>query len=225
MKPEGVLAWLREQASEESRIGMKRYGIPNDNALGVPMGVLKRWAKGHGADHDLALELWSEGLYETRTVAVLVDEPELVTSSQMDAWADDFDSWAICDTACFHLFDRTAERWAKVAAWAESEREFVKRAAFALVWALSVHDKKATDARFVSALDLVRDAAGDDRTYVKKGVDMALRSIGKRNASLHAAAIEVARELSEDGSPSRSWIGRRALRELSSEKVRARLPG
>ena len=141
----------------------------------------------------------------------------------MDAWAHDFDSWAICDTTCFHLFDRTAHAWKKVPEWAASGEEFVRRAGYALVWALSVHDKSAPDDRFVEALGIIEAAEPDPRPLVKKAVDMALRATGKRNARLHAEAVAVASRLAEAGDADRSWIGRHALRELESEKVRARL--
>jgi len=219
---EEVVAWLESRASEETRAGMVRYAVPTENALGVSVSAMRDFAKRHGRDHALALDLWPTGIYEARTLAVFLDEPDLVTPEQMDRWARDFDSWAICDTACFHLFDRTADRWEKVGAWAPAEPEFVRRAAFALLWALSVHDRKADDERFLAALELIRAHEPDDRAYVKKGIDMALRAVGKRNARLNEAAVRVARALAKDADPSRAWIGRHALREIDTDKVRAR---
>jgi 3-methyladenine DNA glycosylase AlkD len=187
------------------------------------MGAMKTFAKGVGKDHELALDLWKTGSYEARTVAVHVADPAELTRAQMDVWVGDMDNWAICDTACVHLFDRTPFAWNAQPDWAASPGEFVRRAAFALVWALSVHDKTASDARFKGALRLIDEAASDDRTYVKKAVDMALRAIGKRNLTLNDAARATARDLASSEDRTRAWIGRHALRELESEKVRSRL--
>src|SRR5262245_40358025 len=128
MESEEVLAWLRAKGSAEERARMSRVGIPNENAYGVPMGVLKAHARTIGRSHALAEALWAAGGYEARTLAALIDDPAQVSELQMDRWAGDFDSWAICDTTCFHLFDRTPWAWAKVEAWAGDPREFVKRA-------------------------------------------------------------------------------------------------
>jgi 3-methyladenine DNA glycosylase AlkD len=156
-------------------------------------------------------------------LAAYVDDPGAVTLTQMDRWCRDFDSWAICDTVCFHLFDRTALAWTKVTKWAKREPEFEKRAAFALLWGLTVHDKRAGDAPFLQALALIRRAADDDRHFVKKAVNMALRATGKRSAALNRAALELARELADAGSPDARWVGKDALRELSSAAVQRRL--
>jgi len=220
---DSVLAWLRENASEEARAGMQRYAIPNDRAFGLAMRDMKKYAKEIGKDHDLALTLWESGWYEARTVAVFIAEPSAMTSAQMDAWAADFDNWAICDTACFHLFDRTRHAWGKVPKWARARSEFKKRAAFALLWGLSFHDKEADDERFVEALAWIEQGAQDDRLYVKKSVDMALRAIGKRSRTLNTVARNVAARLAADPARAPSWVGRHALRELESVRVQERL--
>lgn len=220
---DSVLAWLRENGSEEAREGMLRYAIPNDRAFGLAMRDMKAYAKRVGKDHDLALALWETGWYEARTVAAFIAEPAAMTSAQMDAWAADFDNWAICDTACFHLFDRTRHAWSKVPKWARARSEFKKRAAFALLWGLSFHDKEADDERFVDALAWIEQGAQDDRDYVKKSVDMALRAIGKRNRVLNDAARDVSARLATDPARAPSWIGRHALRELESERVQGKL--
>lgn len=222
---DSVLAWLRENGSEEAREGMLRYGIPNDHAFGLAMRDMKGYAREIGKDHDLALTLWESGWYEARTVAAFIAEPSAMTSAQMDAWAADFDSWAICDTACFHLFDRTRHAWGKVPRWARARSEFKKRGAFALLWGLSGHDKEADDTRFIDALQWIEHGAQDDRLYVKKAVDMALRAIGKRNRTLNDATRKLAERLATDPARAPSWIGRHALRELESERVQARLGG
>lgn len=218
-----VLAWLEAEGTEETVEGMTRYGIPNDRAFGVPMGEMRKFAKRIGRDHALALELWASGWYEARTVAVLVADPDEITREQADAWVREMGSWAICDTACFHLFDRTDFAWDAVPDWAASDEEFVRRAGYALIWALSAHDRAAPDDRFLEALALIERGATDERNFVKKAVNMALRATGKRNAALNAAAIETARRLAESDDATAAWIGRHAQRELESDKVQARL--
>jgi 3-methyladenine DNA glycosylase AlkD len=141
----------------------------------------------------------------------------------MDRWCRDFDNWGICDTACFHLFDRTPHAWGKVAQWSDRRDEFVKRAAFALLASLTAHDKQAGDEAFVRGLALIERAVTDDRNFVKKGVNWALRCIGKRNRELNPAAVAVARRLSTSDSPAARWVGNDALRELTSEAVVRRL--
>ncbi len=145
-------------------------------------------------------------------LATMIDEPAWVTPAQMDRWCKDFDSWAICDAACFCLFDRTPHAWKMVAKWATKRDEYVRRAAFALLWSLSVHDKQATDAHFTRGLRLIERGATDDRHYVMKAVNMALRAIGKRNRALNTAAIAVARRLAESTDPTPRWVGKHALR-------------
>lgn len=194
-----VVEWLRSSGTDEARESLTRYGIPNERAFGIPMGQLKKQAKVIGRSHELAAELWNTGHYEARVLAAFVDEPSRVSAAQMDHWAHDFDSWAICDTVCFHLFDKTAHAWEKVEAWERADEEFVRRAAYALLWALSVHDKEADDERFIHALQMLENARPDERPLVNKAIDMALRAVGKRNAALRTVAIEVAERMA--GSP------------------------
>jgi 3-methyladenine DNA glycosylase AlkD len=218
-----VLDRLRRMGDKKVRDGMARFAIPSDNAVGIPVGELRDYAKRLGRSHKLAAELWKAGWYEARMLATFVDEPALVTPKQMDAWCKDFDNWAICDTACFHLFDRTPHAWRKVDAWATSRDAFVKRAAFALLASLTVHDKQADDEQFADRLALVERAAADDRNFVKKAVNWALRSIGKRSAALHAPAVELARRLKQSPDAAPRWVGGDALRELTSPAVMSRL--
>jgi 3-methyladenine DNA glycosylase AlkD len=194
---------------------MARYGIPSDKALGVSVGELKKMAKSLGRNHELAAGLWDTGWYEARMLAGFVDEPARVTPAQMDRWSRDFDNWAICDTVCFHLFGRTPHAWRKVSEWSARRDEFVKRAAFALLWGLTVHDKDAGDDRFAEGLLLVERAAADERHFVKKAVNMALRAVGKRNVRLKAAAVSVARRLADSPQAGARWIGTDAHRELA----------
>ena len=218
-----TLAWLESHSTKRTLEGMARYAIPSDNALGVAVSDIRVLAKRLGRSHELAAGLWETGVYEARMLASFVDEPERVTPAQMDRWCRDFDNWAICDTLCFHLFDKTPHAWGKVAQWAGREEEFVKRAAFALLWGLAAHDKRAADAQFVEALRFVERAAGDERNFVKKAVNMALRAVGKRNPALNAAAVAVARRLAGSPQAAARWVGKDALRELTGPSVTRRL--
>ncbi len=202
---------------------MARYAIPSDKAFGVTVAALGQMAKTLGPDHDLAEALWRTGWYEARMLATMVDDPAQVTAAQMDRWCRDFDNWAICDTACFKLFDRTPHAWTKVGQWAPKREEFVRRAAFALLWGLTVHDKTAGEDKFLRGLELIERAATDERNFVKKAVNMALRSTGKRSRALNAAAVAVARRLAESADPAARWNGKDALRELTSASVTSRL--
>jgi 3-methyladenine DNA glycosylase AlkD len=213
-----VLALLGERASVVRRDQLgPRYGIHADHALGVAMGDLKAVAREVGPSHDLAEGLWASGVYEARIVASMVDEPAKVTRGQMDRWCADFDNWAICDTVCFKLFDRAPDAWAMVAPWAGRPETFVKRGAFALLWSLALHDRNATDDAFVSALELAERESSDERRMVTKGISMALKAVGTRNAALRDVTLEAALRMAERPSgPARS-IGRKALRELRHE--------
>jgi len=214
-----VVAWLERTGTKKVRDGMARYGIPATHAFGVTVGALKAYAKTIGRDHALAQALWKTGHYEARMLASFIGDPSALTAKQMDAWASDFDNWAICDTVCFHLFDRTPLAWPRVHAWASARAEFKKRAAFALIWGLSVHDKTAEEARFLECFPLIERASEEDREYVRKAVDMALRALGKkRNPKLAAAARELAQRLSESELRSQALIGRSALRELGKAR-------
>jgi 3-methyladenine DNA glycosylase AlkD len=220
---QSVLAWLERHSTKRTRDGMARYGIPSDNAFGVTMADMKTLAKRLGRNHELATALWDTGRYEARILTSFVDEPACVTPAQMDRWCRDFDNWGICDTVCFHLFDRTPHAWQKVAQWHDRREEFVKRAAFALLWGLTVHDKQAGDEPFIEGLVLVERAATDERHFIKKAVNMALRAIGKRNTALNAAALVVARRLADSPQAAARWVGKDALRELTSVGVGRRL--
>jgi 3-methyladenine DNA glycosylase AlkD len=201
----------------------QRYGIYTNKAFGVSMSNIQKIAKPLGRHHELAAALWETGWYEARMLTSFVDEPERVTAAQMDRWCRDFDNWGIVDTLCFNLFDRTPHAWKKVAQWSNQEAEFVKRAGFALLWSLTVHDKLAGDGQFLRGLRFVEREAGDERNFVKKAVNMALRAVGKRNPALNEAAVKVARRLADSSEPAARWVGKDALRELTSSSVTGRL--
>jgi 3-methyladenine DNA glycosylase AlkD len=202
---------------------MARYAIPSDKAIGVAMRDIKALGQTLGRNHDLAAALWDTGVYEARMLASFVDDPAQVTAAQMDRWCKDFDNWALCDALSFNLFDRTPHAWTKVTQWSTRRNEFERRTAFALLWSLTVHDKRAGNAPFLEGLVLIERAAGDGRNFVKKAVNMALRAIGKRNLALNAAAVAVARRLADSDRPAAQWVGRDALKELTGPSVRKRL--
>ncbi|HEX7123717.1 MAG TPA: DNA alkylation repair protein [Gemmatimonadaceae bacterium] len=210
-----MLRWLERRGTKRNRDGMARYGIVAPKVFGVSVADVRQQAKRLGRDHALALALWKTGWYEARMLAAFVDEPERVTPVQMDRWARAFDNWAITDTVCFHLFDRTPHAWAKIRQWSTRREEFVKRAAFALLASVALHDKRAPDAPFVRSLVIIERAASDPRNFVKKGVSWALRSVGRHSASLRAAAIELAERLSASSEPAARWVGHDALRDLN----------
>jgi 3-methyladenine DNA glycosylase AlkD len=218
-----ALRWLKSHSTKSTLEGMARYAIPSDKAFGVAYKDMKMLGRLLGRDHELAATLWDTGVYEARMVASFVADPSQVTPAQMDRWCKDFDNWAICDTMCFNLFDRTPHAWAKVTQWSSSKDEFVKRTAFALLWSLSVHDKRAGNEPFVQGLVLVERADDDERNFVKKAVNMALRAIGKRNRALNTAAVSVARRLAGSRNATARWVGKDALRELTSPAVIRRL--
>lgn len=218
-----TLAWLERNGSQKALAAMARFAIPSENAFGISVGTLRAHAKQLGRNHELALALWKTGYHEARLLATFVADPARLTAGQMDRWCADFASWDLCDSACIHLFDRTPHAWTKVNEWARSREEFVKRAAFALVVSLSVHDKAAPDRPFEHALILVERSAKDSRNFVKKAVNWALRAIGKRNVALHAAATDVAARLAADADPTARWIGKDALRELRGDAVKRRI--
>ncbi len=218
-----AIAALKRLATKKTLAGMARYGLPSENALGVSVGDIQKLAKQLGRDHKLAADLWATEIYEARMLATFVDDPKQVTAAQMDRWCKDFDSWGICDTVCFKLFDKTPHAWKKVQQWGRRQDEFVKRAAFALLASLVVHDKESDDEPFLDGLVLIEKAATDDRNFVKKGVNWALRCVGKRNLPLNAAATAVAKQLSESSDATARWVGKTALRDLAKPALLKRL--
>ncbi len=218
-----IMALLKSHYKPENIKGMARFGITSKKAYGVPMPELRKLARRIGKNHQLARRLWASGVLDARTLAALIDDPEQVTEEQMESWVADFDNWAICDTCCGSLFDRTKLAYRKAAQWSKREEEFVKRAGFALMAWLAVHDKKGEDKRFERFFPAIKREATDDRNYVKKAVNWALRQIGKRNAALNRKAIALAEEIGGIDSRAARWIAADALRELNSEAVQKRL--
>lgn len=218
-----ALAWLKRHSSKKVRDGMARYGIPADHALGVSISLIQKLARQLGPDHELAEALWATGVYEARLLVAYIGEPTRLTSAQMDRWCRDFDSWAVVDTLCFALFNQSPHAWGRVAPWAKKKDEFVRRAGFALLACLSGPNRSADDQAFLKHLPLIEWGATDERNFVKKGVSWALRMIGRRNAALNTAAVAVARRLAESEQPSARWVGKVALKELTSAAVKQKL--
>ena len=220
---QSALAWLKRHSTRATLEGMARYAIPSDKALGVAMKDIKTLGRKLGRNHELAAALWETGVYEARMAASFVDDPAQVTPAQMDRWCKDFDNWGVCDTLCFKLFDQTPHAWAMVNKWSTRRDEYQKRAAFALMASLALHDKKAPDAPFIKGLVLIEKAASDERNFVKKGVSWALRGVGRRSLALNADSVALARRLAASDQASARWIGKDALRELTSPAVARRL--
>jgi len=223
MRKEDVIARLKALSNPGAVEEMARFGINPAKSYGVSTPNLWALAREIGTDHGLAQELWASGIHDARLVACLIADPQAITGEQMDGWAGDFDSWAVCDHCCNQLFARSSYAWNKAVAWSSSEREYVKRAAFVIMACLVVKDKKAADERFEAFFPIMVREAWDDRNYVKKGVNWALRQVGKRNSNLNQRAIETAREIGKLDSKSARWIASDGIRELTSDSVQERL--
>lgn len=218
-----IVKQLKSKRNARNIAGMARFGINAKNTLGVSIPTIRSMAKEIGRDHALALKLWATGIHEARILASLVDEPARLTTSQMDRWVKDFDSWDVCDQVCANLFGRTGIAYAKALAWCKREPEFERRAGFTLMAVLAVHDRAAADTAFEKFLPGIVRGSRDDRNFVKKAVNWALRQIGKRNARLNRSAIRTARAIANlDSKPAR-WIAADALRELTSHAVQKKL--
>jgi 3-methyladenine DNA glycosylase AlkD len=220
---EEVLEKLKAKARPDQLEGMARFGMTPEHRLGVQIPVLRQMAKELGKDHQLALDLWKTGIPEARILAGMVDDPQKVTEKQLEDWVKDFNSWDVCDQVCMNLFEKIPLARQKIFQWSRREEEFVKRTAFALIACLAWHDKKAEDEIFIGFFPVIKSGAIDERNFVKKAVNWALRNIGKRNVHLDREAIKVAKEIREMDSKAAHWIASDAIRELESPAVQKRL--
>jgi 3-methyladenine DNA glycosylase AlkD len=220
---EDILQGLQAVARPDQVAGMARYGMSAEGRLGVAVPEMRRIAKETGKDHALALALWRTGIPEAQIVAGMVADPRQLTEEQMEVWVKDLNSWDVCDQVCMNLWEKTPLAWQKIRDWAERDEEFARRAAFALIACLAWHDKKAEDEQFLALLPLIQRGATDERNYVKKAVNWALRHIGKRNRALNHAALEAARAIQRMDSKAARWVASDALRELESEAAQRRL--
>jgi 3-methyladenine DNA glycosylase AlkD len=222
-RAKAVIAELASHRDEKNIAGMARFGIATDKAFGIKHPILKKIAKGLGRDNALALELWDSGYHEARLIATLVADPKVFTKAMANAWVKDINSWDICDGFTGNLIDRTPYAYELAPAWARRKEEFIRRAGFALMAWLPVHDKKATDANFDPFFELIAEYSTDERNFVKKAVNWALRQLGKRNRALNRTAIATAKKIAKIDSKSARWIAKDALKELESEAVQSRL--
>jgi 3-methyladenine DNA glycosylase AlkD len=218
-----IMKRLKSLSDPEAVAGMARFGINPENTYGVSVPNLRKIAKEVGRDHALARELWASGIHEARILASMTDDPKLVTEEQMEVWVRDFDSWDVCDQVCMNLFEKVPLAWQKVSEWSQREEEFVKRTAFTLLACFAWHDKGAADEIFIELMPVIVRGASDERNFVRKSVNWALRNVGKRNPNLNRAAIETAREIQGIDSKAARWIAADALRELTGEAVQKRL--
>lgn len=223
MKATQIIRRLKQHANPTNVAGMARFGINPHNTLGVSIPTLRNLAKEIGTDHALAQDLWKTGIHEARILASMIADPARATDALMDRWVKDFDSWDVCDQVCMNLFEKSRSAYRKAIAWSKRDKEFVKRAGFALMACLAWHDKNTTDAAFLTFMPAIKRGSTDDRNFVRKAVNWALRNIGKRNRVLNRAAIQTAREIQRIDSKTARWIAADALRELTNNKMQARL--
>ena len=219
----GLISEIRKLGDPENLPGMARFGIRTDKAYGVSVPKIRNLAKKIGKRHDLAELFWETGIHEARLVARMIDEPAKVTEAQMEKWANDFDSWDVVDQARGNLFDKTPFAVSKAHEWSTRKEEFVKRAGFALMAELAVHDKMIADKTFLDFLPVIVRESSDNRNFVKKAVNWSLRQIGKRNMPLNGAAVQTARSIQKIDSKAAKWIAADALRELTGDPVQKKL--
>ena len=220
-----ILQYFQSCSNPANIAGMQRYGIDVQHAYGTPAPTLRSLARSIRVDHVLALDLWATGVHDARHLAAMIADWRQVTDAQMEAWAAEFRSWDLCDGCCNNLFRKTPFAFQKVVDWSVREEEFIRRASFSLLASLAVHDKIAPDALFANYLALIELASTDERNFVKKAVNWALRQIGKRNPILHARALETGYRLAKSDSKSARWIARDAIRELENPATYARVVG
>lgn len=212
-----IIEQLHQHASAQAVEGMARFGIRPAHVLGIAIPTIRKMARAIGKNHELAQELWASGIHEARILASMIDDPWQVTPEQMEAWVNAFDSWDVCDQACGNLFDKTPYAYEKAIEWCHREPEFVRRAGFVLMAELAVHDKHAFDEAFAPFFLLIKQYATDERNFVKKAVNWALRQIGKRNSQLRIQAMECAEAIKGIDSKAARWIANDALRELRAK--------
>jgi len=218
-----VLIKLKAKSRPDQLAGMARFGISGEGRLGVAVPELRKLAKEIGKDHQLAIKLWQTKIPDAMILASMIDNPAEVTEKQMELWAADFNSWDVCDQTCMNLFDKAPFVMKKIKAWSKRKEEFVKRAAFALIASITCHDKNLPDNKFYELLQIIKKSSTDERNYVRKAVNWALRNIGKRNANLNKIAIDYAKKIQKIDSKAARWIAADAIRELASKAVQRRL--
>ena len=222
---EAIIAELKSKAKPDNLAGMARYGMAIEQRLGVSVPEMRQMAKAAGRNHRLALELWDTGIAEARIIAAMIDEPDKLTEAQMEDWVKGINSWDVCDQVCMNLFEKSPLAWQKIIDWSAREEEFVKRTAYSLLACLAWHDKQTKDEKFMALFPVLIRGATDERNFVKKAVNWALRNIGKRNLNLNQAAINTAKEIQKIDAKAARWIASDAIRELESGPIQAKLKG
>jgi 3-methyladenine DNA glycosylase AlkD len=220
---EQVLQKIKDKARPDQLEGMARFGMTADQRLGVSVPDMRKIAKEIGKDHKLALQLWKTGVQEARIVAAMVGEPDKLSEEEMEAWVVDINSWDVCDQVCMNLFDKTPLAWKKIKDWSRREEEFVKRTAFSLIACVAWHQKDLKDQKLIDLLPIIKRESADERNFVKKAVNWALRTIGKKNKNLNKIALKTAKEIRQIDSKAARWIASNAIRELESEAVQKRI--
>ncbi|RVU00182.1 DNA alkylation repair protein [Mucilaginibacter limnophilus] len=215
-----VIDQLKQLSNPTHKEGMARFGIDASRAIGVNIPQLRTLAKLHKKNHELALALWKTGIHEARLLASMIDDPKQVTEEQFDSWTKDIYSWDLCDQTCSNLFQHTSYAADKIIEYSTHPEEFIKRTSFVLMACAAVHNKKADNMLFLPFLDVIEREAYDERNFVKKAVNWALRQIGKRNSTLQQIAIETARRIAQQPHKAAKWIAADALRELENRKVK-----
>lgn len=198
---------------------MKKFGIRYVKSYGLRLPQIRKVAKQCGKNHDLALKLWNHGYHETYLMATLVEESEKVSSKQLNDWVNMFYSWDLVDQACINLLRFIPEARENIFIWCDSDEEFVKRTAFSLIAVLAVHEKESD---FEIYFDVIKEASKDNRNFVKKSVNWAIRQIGKIDLENNRKALNLAYEILEIDNKASKWVARGAIRELESEKVRSK---
>lgn len=221
MTSEQIIASLKQYANAQAVEGMARFGSRPAQALGISIPTLRKMAKELGRNHTLALALWNSGIHEARILASMIAEPQLVSVQLMEEWVKDFDSWDICDQVCGNLFDKTPYAYQEAVQWCQQEKEFVRRAGFVMMAELAVHDKRAPDEAFTPFFSLIKRYADDERNFVKKAVNWALRQIGKRNSHLRSLALECAYEIQNRDSKTARWVAKDAIKELLAKESKS----
>ncbi len=223
MQCEEVIKKLKSSSNPKNVEGMARFGINPNNTYGVSIPILRKLAKDIGKNHELAQQLWASKIHEARILAAMIDITSRVNEKQMDSWAKDFDSWDVCDQVCMNLFDKTTFAYKKAVEWSSRKEEFVKRAGFAIMASLAVHDKNAKDADLIRFRPIIKKESADGRNFVKKAVNWALRQIGKRNLNLNKEAVKTSKEILKLNYKSAKWIASDAIKELTGKAVQDRL--
>ncbi|MBD3362774.1 DNA alkylation repair protein [Candidatus Dojkabacteria bacterium] len=218
-----VIQLLKSKYNSKNVKGLTKAGINPQNALGIRIPELRKLAKEIGKNHKLALKLWDSKIHEARILASMIDDPEQVSERQMEVWTKDFNSWDLCDQVCMNLYKYTDFAWDKAKEWTERKEEFVKRAGFALMATLAVGNKDIKNNKYLQYTKVIKQGSTDDRNFVKKAVNWAIRQIGKRNIGLNKEMIKLAKEIQTLDSKAAKWIAKDAIKELQSKKIQARL--